>query len=122
MSLFGDLARIARKGQRALRDAERVVGAVEGAVVNLRGVAAGIEHTVAVIEDGAAQTRKVLDTAERAMNRATRPAPIAVTARVSPSTPRTRRPSPAPAVSAADDEVVEAEVIDFGAAKPRRRP
>lgn len=120
MSLFGDLARIARKGQRALRDAERVVGAVEGAVVNLRGVAAGIEHTVAVIEDGAAQTRKVLDTAERALNRATRPAPIAVTARVTPSAPRTRRPSPAP--EAADDEVIEAEVIDFGAAKPRSRP
>lgn len=119
MSLFGDLARIARRGQRALRDAERVVGAVEGAVVNLRGVAAGIEHTVAVIEDGAAQTRKVLDTAERALNRATRPAPVAVAARVTPSAPRARGPSPAPAVN---DEVIEAEVIDFGGASPRRRP
>jgi hypothetical protein len=119
VSLLGDLARAARKGQRALRDAQRVVDAVEGAAVNLRGVAAGIEHAVALVEGGAAQTRGLLAAADKAVGRATRPAPVTVAARVtSPAPTRPSKPSPAPQDSA--DEVVEAEVIDFGVG-PRSR-
>lgn len=114
MSLLRDLARVARRGQRALRDAQRVVDAVEGAAVNLRGVAAGIENTVAVIEGGASQARAVIGAVDKVVQRATKPAPVVVAARESPS--RTRR---APSHGSAED-VVDAEVIDFGVSGGRR--
>ena len=108
MSLFADLTRAVKAGRRAVRQVQATVQAVERGAADVQALARGVEGAAGQLKAAGAQVRQTLAGADEALSRAA--PPVKATVR----TPSRRDGSP--------DEVVEAEVIDFGGPRSGRRP
>ena len=113
--MFGDLAKLVRKGQRAVRSARRVVAAVERGAVDAREVARGITAAADAAQTAVAAAHSALGGVEATLTRSAAAVGAGPRIEVRPAAPPTPRTAPV------DAEVVEAEVVEPAPKRPRFR-